>query len=519
MRGILLLKPMRANASDRELESGAMRQRKRTGRAIVALAMAGAATFVATGGKAAVDDPVGGVAAISASDKAQGAKANPALLAEYGGRLTGPQATYVEAIGKTIALQSGLGNARSDFTVALLNSPVNNAFAIPGGYIYVTRQLAALMNNEAELAGVLGHEVGHVAARHSAKRQKAATRNSIIGAVGALLSGVLLGDGGFGQLGQRVFSQGSQLLTLQFSRSQELEADALGISYLKRAGYDPRAMATVLESLGRQTALEARLRGNGNQVPEWASTHPDPASRVRDALSRAGANPGGRTNRDAFLAGVDGLTYDDDPRQGIVEGRTFKHPDLRLSFVAPEGFTVVNGTASVSISGQSGKAEFASARFDGDLDRYIEGVFAGLTENGQPRLQAETFETATVNGISARYGVVRTQGSSGALDVAVFAYDFGGGKAYHFVSITQAGNAGVFNPMFRSMRRLSGTEATSVRARRLSVITVKPGDTIKSLSARMAYEDAPLERFLVLNGLRENTPLAIGQKVKVIVPS
>ncbi|MES2302472.1 MAG: M48 family metalloprotease, partial [Pseudomonadota bacterium] len=127
------------------------------------------------------------VQTISTADKKQGAEAHPQLLQEFGGAMTGSQATYVEGIGKTIALQSGLGNARSDFTVSLLNSPVNNAFAIPGGYVYVTRQLAALMNNEAELAGVLGHEVGHVAARHAAKRESAATRNSILGALGTLL--------------------------------------------------------------------------------------------------------------------------------------------------------------------------------------------------------------------------------------------------------------------------------------------------------------------------------------------
>ena len=473
------------------------------------------AMLAVTGGDA-VKAAQGGVSAISAADKAQGAQANPALLAEFGGRMNGPQATYVEGVGKTIALQSGLGNARSDFTIALLNSPVNNAFAIPGGYVYVTRQLAALMNNEAELAGVLGHEVGHVAARHSAKRQKAATRNSIFGALGSILSGALLGDGAFGQLGQRVFSQGSQLLTLKFSRTQELEADGLGISYLRRAGYDPRAMSTVLESLARQTALDAQLRGSSSEVPAWASTHPDPASRVRDALRTAGAGASGMTNRDAFLSGINGLVYGDDPKQGTVEGSTFKHPDLRLAFEAPAGFALVNGTASVSITGQSGKAEFASARYDGNLDRYVAAVFASLTGSGQNSIAVPTLQSTTVNGIPVRYGVTQAQGSSGLLDVTVFAYDFGGGKAYHFVSITQAGSAGAFNSMFRSMRRLSASEAGSVKARKLNVVVVKQGDTVRSLASRMAYSDAQLERFLVLNGLQADARVEPGQKVKIV---
>ena len=152
---------------------------------------------------------------ITQAEAQQGAQANTQILQEFGGAMTGPQAQYVESIGKTIAVQSGLGNARDSFNVALLNSPVNNAFAIPGGYIYTTRQLVALMNNEAELAGVLGHEVAHVAARHSQRRQQTAQRNSILGALGSILSGVLLGNS---QIGQAI-SQGIQhAITLRAER-------------------------------------------------------------------------------------------------------------------------------------------------------------------------------------------------------------------------------------------------------------------------------------------------------------
>lgn len=493
----------------------ALNRNKRALRASAALAMAGVGIYAFGGSVSAVAQSA--ASAISQSDRQQGAQAHPELLAEFGGAMTGSQASYVESVGKTIAVQSGLSNARGDFTVTLLNSSVNNAFAVPGGYVYVTRQLTALMNNEAELAGVLGHEVGHVAARHSAKRQQAAQRNSILGALGSVLSGVLLGDSGFGQLGQRIFSQGSQLLTLRFSRTQELEADKLGISYLRRAGYDPRAMATVLESLARQNALEAQLRGsNSSQVPAWASTHPDPASRVRDAQRTAGAAASGTTNRDKFLTGINGLIYDDDPRQGLVDGRKFTHPELRFTFEAPQGFYLVNGTSAVSISGQSGKAQFGSGRYDGNLDGYVATVFASLGGSGQGAPAAPALESTTVNGIPARYGVARAQTSSGQVDVAVFAYDFGGGKAYHFVTMTQAGGSGVFNGMFRSMRRINATEAGTLKPRKLSVVTVKAGDTVQSLSARMAYRDAPAERFLVLNGLQSGAQLSPGQKVKLV---
>jgi len=456
------------------------------------------------------------VQSISARDKAEGAKAHSQLLAEFGGAATGAQAAYVETVGKNIAVHSGLSNARSDFTVTLLNSPVNNAFAIPGGYIYVTRQLVALMNNEAELAGVLGHEAGHVFARHAAKRQSAATRNSILGVLGTVLSGALLGSGTAGQLGQQIFSQGSQLLTLRYSRGQETEADNLGIDYLRRAQYDPRAMSSVLQSLARQNALDARLMGTSSQVPAWASTHPDPASRVRAALVRAGNSANGATNRDTFLRNIDGIMYGDDPKQGVVEGRKFTHPDMRLAFEAPSGYYLVNGTRAVSIGGQSGKGEFSTGAYSGNLEAYVAAVFGALTEQGQAKIELGSIQRTTVNGLPAAYAAARVQNSSGQVDVTVFAYEFSNTQAFHFMTISAAGNAAQFNPMYSSVRRISASEAAAVRPRKLVVVTARSGDTLQSLAARMAYSDAGLERFLVLNGLDSTSRIAPGQKVKII---
>ena len=456
------------------------------------------------------------VQSISQQDKQQGAQAHPQLVSEFGGAMTGPHAAYVETVGKNIAVQSGLSSARSDFTVTLLNSPVNNAFAIPGGYVYVTRQLLALMNSEAELAGVLGHEVGHVAAWHAAKRQGAANRNAVLGALGSILSGALLGSGAAGQLGQQIFSQGSQLLTLQYSRGQETEADRLGIGYLRGAGYDPRAMSSVLQSLANQNALEARLMGAGNRVPAWASTHPDPASRVRAALVQAGAGVAGTTNRDTFLRAIDGIGYGDDPKQGVVEGAKFTHPDLRLAFEAPSGFYMVNGTRSVSISGQSGKGEFTGAAYDGNLDSYVRAAFGRLAGQGQQSIAPDSVERVTVNGLPAAYGIARVQTSSGQVDVVVFAYEFSRSQAFHFLTIAQAGNARVFNPMYGSIRRITASEAGAVRPRKLALVTVRAGDTVQTLAARMAYADAQLERFLVLNALTANSTVSAGQRVKII---
>ena len=456
-------------------------------------------------------------APITQSEAQMGAEAHPQLLAEFGGAMSTPQAQYVEQVGKNIAVQSGLGNARNDFTVSLLNSSVNNAFAVPGGYIYTTRQLVGLMNNEAELAGVLGHEVAHVAARHSQRRQQAAQRNTLLGAAGAILSGILLGNSGIGDTLSRGFLQGSQMLTLRFSRSQELEADDLGIQYLTRAGYDPMAMSTVLASLAAQNSLDAQLQGRGDaRLPEWASTHPDPASRVRTAQSKAQGLAGNVTNRDTFLSRIDGMIYGDDPAQGVVEGRTFIHPELRLAFTAPNGFYMVNGTRAVSINGQSGQAQLSLGNYDGNLERYINNVFAALGGQ-QQQLRPSSIQRTTVNGIPAAYGTARVNSGNGQVDLVVFAYEFANDRAYHFQAITPAGRSGTFNEMYQSMRRISSQEAAQVIPRRIDVVTVRSGDTVSSLASRMAYTTGQEARFRVLNGLSSNESLRAGQKVKVVV--
>lgn len=455
------------------------------------------------------------VSSISAQDKASGAKQHPELLKEFGGAYVGPQSRYVESVGRRIAVQSGLSNAQGDFTVTLLNSPVNNAFAIPGGYVYVTRQLMALMNDEAELAGVLGHEVGHVAAQHGQRRQKAAQRNAVGGALLGAIAGALLGDSGLSGIVQQGIGTGSQLLTLRFSRTQEYEADDLGIRYLAAGGYDPRALSDTLASLAAQNDLDSRVTGNARSMPEWASTHPDPASRVARAAKGAEASGSTSTvrNRDAFLAALDGVLYGDDPKQGIINGNRFVHPDMRLSFSIPEGFGMENSARAVSVTGSGGQAQFSSARYSGDLNAYIGTVFAQL--GGGNGGEAER---TTINGLPAAWRTVSARTKSGQVDATVFAYDFGGGKAYHFLLLTPAGQGvGPFVPMIESVKRITAQEAAAIKPRRVQVVTVKAGDTVQSLSRRMAYADLQLERFLVINALEPGSVLKPGQKVKIVV--
>ncbi|MFD1951045.1 M48 family metalloprotease [Sphingomonas arantia] len=482
-------------------------------------AVATFAALIATAGYG-----VSQTSSISASDKATGAKANPQLLAEYGGTYAGPQAAYVTRVGRRIAVQSGLSNSQADFNIALLNSPVNNAFAIPGGYVYVTRQLTGLMNDEAELASVLGHEVGHVAARHAQKRESKSRRNSILGAIGQVLVGAVAGDSGFGDILSRGVGTGAQLLTLRYSRSQEIEADDLGIRYLVGAGYDPYAASTMLASLQAQTNLDAETQGAESRgVPAWASTHPDPGARVDNARKVAARLAGGKPEgtgargRDAFLAAVDGTLYGDDPKQGVVDGTRFVHPALRIAFTAPQGFAVSNGTQAVTVSGTGGKAQFAGGVMGaGGLPAYIDTVLRGVgAQSGAPR---DAVRATTINGFASSVFSTTAQTQSGSVDVSVVAYQASPTSAYHFVVITPAGQGlGPFSSMVQSMTRLTAAQAAAVKARRIRVVTVAASDTIDTLARRMAYSDRQRERFLVLNALEAQDRLTPGSKVKLIV--
>jgi predicted Zn-dependent protease len=230
----------------------------------------------------------------------------------------------VQRVGQRVAAQAGIANVGRDFTFTLLNSPVENAFAIPGGYVYTTRALLALMNNEDELAFVLGHETGHIAAHHSERRQQVTQRSVLLGTLGQAVLGGLLGNGAVGQIGSQLGQAGINRLVvghvMAHSRGEEFEADDLGEIYMQKAGYNPANASDMLASLAAQTGLESSLAGNARTTPGWAMSHPDPAARVSRALDRArqmgvGAPAGARVN-EAFLLSLKGMTYDDDPKQG-----------------------------------------------------------------------------------------------------------------------------------------------------------------------------------------------------------
>ena len=209
------------------------------------------------------------------------------------------------------------------------------------------------------------------------------------------------------------------------------------------------------------------------------------------------------------------MLYGDDPKQGVIDGSRFRHPELRLSFSAPSGFGMENGTDAVSITGSGGQAQFSAAAYRGDLNAYVDNVLSAL--GGGKGVPAGEISRTSVNGIPAAWRTVRATSQSSQVDATVFAYDFGGGKAYHFLLLTPAGRGiGPFTSMVQSVQRLSAKEAAAIKPRRVDVVTVKAGDTVQSLSRRMAYSDYPLERFLTINGLSANATLRPGEKVKIV---
>ncbi|NQV98636.1 MAG: M48 family metalloprotease [Rhodospirillales bacterium] len=277
-----------------------------------------------------------------------GAQEHPKILQEFGSEYGGPQLrAYVSNIGKALAAVSEVPGLPYTFTV--LNDSKVNAFALPGGYVYITRGLLALAENEAEMAGVLAHEIGHITARHTAQRHStAAAANiglTILGVIGSAV-GVPTG------VGQAV-SLGAQAAVQGYSREQELEADMLGVRYMTRLGYSPDGMTTFFRKMNAHSLLEARIAGQDGVSHNIMSTHPRTEDRIAQAIKLAKTknirNP--LIERAAYLTQIDGLVFGDDAAQGIRKGRRFIHPELGIEFMVPPGFTMFNSAKALEAVG------------------------------------------------------------------------------------------------------------------------------------------------------------------------
>ncbi len=444
-------------------------------------------------------------------ERQQAAQQHPQILAEFGGEYQSPASAYVTRIGEQTAAAAGVPGL-CNFTV--INTDVINAFAVPGCYIYITRGLLAVMNSEDELASVLGHEVGHVVADHSDRRQNRGT----LAGLGAVLVGVLSGSGEL----MNAASQAAQVWTLGYSRDQEYESDDLGIRYMLANGYNPYAAADMLGALGAASSLDALTKGreDAEAIPEWSRTHPLSENRVQRALANANASglqPTAIPEKTApFLSATNNMIFGDDPEQGFIIGRTFAHPTLKLAFEAPEGFSLTNSPQAVLISGPNNqRALFSGGKLEGGISQYTQTVLQGFL--GETQAQVGQLQTTNIHGFETARLPARVQNSQGQLvDVAVTAYRFKTDSAFHFITLAPADGGQDLAPLLSSFRALSDNEANGLKPRRIQVVAVGRNDTVASVSRRMAYDDYQEERFRVLNGLEPGAQLQQGQQVKIV---
>lgn len=449
---------------------------------------------------------------IPAQERQQAAQQHPQILAEFGGAYDSPASAYVTQIGEKTAAAAGVPG-QCNFTV--INTDVINAFAVPGCYIYITRGLLAVMNSEDELASVLGHEVGHVVADHSDRRQNRGT----LAGLGAVLVGVLSGSGELAQAA----GQAAQVWTLGYSRDQEYESDDLGIRYMLANGYNPYAAADMLGALGAASSLDALTKGreDSEAIPEWSRTHPLSENRVQRALANAsatGLQPASiAETRGPFLQATNNMIYGDDPAQGFIMGRSFAHPTLKLAFEAPEGFSLTNSPQAVLISGPNNqRALFSGGRLEGSITQYTQAVLQAFL--GETQAQIGQMQTTNIHGFETARLPARVQNSSGQLvDVSVTAYRFKADSAFHFITLAPADGGGDLSALLSSFRALSDSEAAALKPRRIQVVTVGANDSVASLARRMAFDDYQEERFRVLNGLDANAAVQRGQQVKIVV--
>ncbi len=395
---------------------------------------------------------------------------------------------YVSGLGTALAARSERPQLPWAFYV--MDDPTVNAFALPGGSIFITRGIMTHMNNEAELVGVLGHEIGHVTARHSVQQMSRQQLAQIGLGVGSILSSTVAQYAGLA-------SQGLGVLFLKYGRDAETQADELGFRYMVRDQYDPRAMATMFETLQRVSDLEGAGR-----IPEWASTHPDPGNRVQATMERIDTLSVPlsqlRKSRETYLPIIAGMTYGDDPRQGFIEGNTFYHPELRFKLDLPAGWQAQNTPqALAAVSPQQdamlqltvpgkGSPEEAARQFFGQ-----EGVKSGRTSN------------APINGLPAASGYFEAQTEQGALQGLVAFIQYGD-LTYQLLGYTPAGKLEANDQAFRraigSFSELTDPARLAVEPYRVELVKVDRDMSMVEFNERYP-STIPVERLAVVNGL------------------
>ena len=430
------------------------------------------------------------------------------ILAAYNGVYKDPrlEALMNETVTKLVA-----ASERPDITydIIILNSPSVNAFALPGGQLYVTRGLIALANDTSELASVLAHEMSHVIAQHAAMREDQVKQAALVDRV----VNDVLSDPETGALALAK----SKIRLASFSRAQEFEADGIGVGIAARAGFDPHGATRFLASMGRN----AELRTNPGQSridprsPDFLSSHPATPERIKNAETSArqfNLPDGGERDRAAYLTGIDGMIYGEDPSEGYVRGRRFLHAKLGFTFLAPDGFALDNTAKAVlgvkDGGGQALRFDVVSVPAEMKLSEYLT---SGWIENIDPK----SINELTING----FPMATASAKGEQWSFRLYAIRFGS-DVYRFIFATKKLTPDVdriFRESVSTFRRMTLAESQATKPLRLKVVTVGPGDTVEKLANRMAVSDRTVERFRIINGLAPGQRLQPGDQVKVAV--
>lgn len=434
-----------------------------------------------------------------------GASEHQKIEEQYGFIKDAALVNYVNQIGQRVTRDTERPDVEYKFFV--LDSPIVNAFALPGGYIYVSRGLLALANNEAELASVLGHEAGHITARHTAERYS----KGVVTSLGTNLLSIAIGNAAVSD----VLGVGANLYLSSYSRTQENQADSLGIRYMTRAGYDAQAVPAFLESLQKQSQLEDRMRGRSSSpLASYFSTHPATGDRVALTNAEVAQHPkGGDTNRSAYLKAINGLIYGDSAEHGFVRGQSFVHPVMGFAFDVPEGFNVENQPAQVVMTHPSGAAAIfdMQQRKGGDALSYLRSwPEAGIVEDS---------EAITIQGMPAATGTLEGQVGGRPVTIRLVAIEWGNQYARFQIIIPKNASAALIEDLKRttySFRSMSAEEKNTARPQRLVTFTAGSGDTVAARAARLPFSQFKEERFRVLNGLGPDEELQSGQMYKTV---
>ncbi len=416
---------------------------------------------------------------------------------------------YVERIGSNLA---GLSQRPSlPWHFAVVDSPAVNALALPGGYIYITRGILPYLDSEAQLAGVLGHEIGHVTARHAAQQYTRATGGQLgLAALGIVVPAAQQ----FGQAAESALG----VLFLKYGRDDEIQADGLGVDYASRGGWDPAGVPEMLTTLGRLDATATDRNG----VPNWLSTHPQPADRVQRVQATVNQmRAGGRqwnAERAGYLQYIDGVVFGDDPRQGVVRGTEFVHPDLRLALTFPGGWEVNNSASQVAA-----KAPNANLFMLLQLVQQPQGSSIAAIADAHMRKAGFT-QTAgapvTLNGFTAYIGTYRGTVQDLGDTIVRAAHIADGGRVYLFAGLAPtalyAQVESVFSRSIESFRRLSASEAAAIRPNRVQVTTVRAGDTWESIAQRTGNVVKPATLAIMNDHDPAESPRT-GERVKTVV--